>query len=136
MSTHPSGPDTGTRKRSRVKVTLEVIIAWQNQTWIVYSENISLKGILCTFNPGLEVNATCDLRINLSEDVHILVHSKVARATPDRLALDFVKMDEMSFHHLRNLIKLNARDPDFIEHELKYPAFVLSNEHYGSTQKK
>jgi len=136
MSTNPSSPDTGARKRSRVDLALEVIIAWQNKTWTVHSENISLKGLLCTPNPGLEVSATCDLRINLTEDIHIQVQSKVARATPDRLALDFIKMDETSFHHLRNLIKLNANDPDFIEQELKYPAFVLSNEHHGSTQKK
>jgi hypothetical protein len=129
-------PNTESRKRSRVNLTLEVTIARQDNTWTVYSQNISLKGILCTPNPGLEKNATCDLRINLTEDIHILVHSKVARFSPDRLALDFIKMDETSFHHLRNLIKLNASDADCIEHELTYPAFVPSNEYYGSTQKK
>ncbi len=136
MNTHFSDPDTESRKRSRVNLTLEVTIARQDNTWTVYSENISLKGILCTPNPGLERNATCDLRINLTEDIHILVHSKVVRSSPDKLALDFVKMDETSFHHLRNLIKLNSSDPDCIEHELTYPAFVFSNEYYGSTQKK
>ncbi|MFP4428391.1 MAG: PilZ domain-containing protein [Desulfovermiculus sp.] len=136
MSTSTSTPDSGARKRSRVHVVLKVHIACLDQAWTVHSKNISLKGLLCTPNPGMKEGQICDVRIALTEELYIQVQSKVVRSASTQLALDFIQMDEASFHHLRNLIRLNASDPDSIENELKYPAFVLSNGYYGSTQKK
>ncbi|MFP4285209.1 MAG: PilZ domain-containing protein, partial [Desulfovermiculus sp.] len=91
MSTSTSTPDSGARKRSRVNVVLKVHIACLDQAWTVRSKNISLKGLLCTPNPGMNEGQICDVRIALTEELYIQVQSKVVRSAPTQLALDFIK---------------------------------------------
>ena len=118
----------GERKRSRVNISLQVRISCSlGAQATIQSENISLKGMRCVPNPGLQPDELCDVEVFLDKNTRIQVQSKVVRAQASSVAFDFIKMDEESFHHLLNLVKLNAQDPECIETELRFPAFIPSD---------
>ncbi len=56
------------------------------------------------------------------------MEGQVVRATPEWTAIDFVSMDPETYLHLRNLIILNAEDPEAAERELVLPAFDGTSE--------
>ena len=132
QSSHQSDP----RKRSRVDVSFNIQAQCSGRDLQVQTENISLKGVLCFPNPGLSMGDVCELVIVLDAKAKIDVQSEVVRADKESVAFDFLKMDEESFHHLYNLVRLNSEDAEAIEDELRFPAFDIPFSIYERPKKK
>lgn len=64
------------------------------------------------------------MTLELESGIRIHVHGRIIRAGQDG-AIDFVSMDETSFAHLRNLVRLYAEDADMVDDELRSPAFTV-----------
>ena len=115
--------DKNRRKRSRVETEFEVTLRVEDRTVPVSTVNISLKGMLLATSERLEPGQECEMHLSLSEGVDIFADSKVVRSDGETTAVDFLEMDELSFHHLREIVRLHADDADEIDHELATPAF-------------
>ena len=111
------------RKRSRVDTEFAVTLRVGDRNIPVSTVNISLKGMLFETNERLELGRECEVHMALSEGVDIFTESKVVRSDGEKTAVDFLTMDELSFHHLREIVRLYADDADEIDHELATPAF-------------
>lgn len=111
------------RKRIRVPVQFEVIIALGNMEHRVETINLSLTGVLCVTNPRFEKNVPCNIRIKLNEEVKIDLEGKILRVGEDETAISFTSMDEESFFHLKRIMELNAGDADEIDREITVPAY-------------
>ena len=131
-----SSSQSDPRKRSRVDVSFSIQAQCSERSLQLQTENISLKGVLCFPNPGLDMGDVCELVITLDANAKIDVQSKVVRADRERLAFDFLKMDEESFHHLYNLVRLNSEDAESIEDELRFPAYDIPFSIYERQKKK
>ncbi len=112
------------RKRTRVSVNLNVLISCGAGEISTQTRNISLKGILCYPHASVKQDEVCSVYIWLSNEVKIDLQGKVVRSETDGIAIDFNKMSVESFSHLYNLVRLNSRDPDKLDREFQYPAFV------------
>ena len=87
------------------------------------THNLSLKGALCTVQHPIAVDQSCTFKIELGPGIEIRIGGKIVRAHEKELAIDFIRMDENSFFHLKKLIEYNANDPERIGEELSTPAF-------------
>ncbi|GFK95176.1 hypothetical protein NNJEOMEG_03034 [Fundidesulfovibrio magnetotacticus] len=115
------------RKRSRVPMDIEAVLAWGNlHKHPVRILNMSLKGVLCEPEPELGRVDRCTLTVSLSRTIGFHVEARVVRNDATGLALDFESMDEEAFLHLRNLVRYHSDDPDAIDRELVRPAFEVS----------
>jgi len=120
-------PEQNMRKRSRIDIQLSVTIQQNDVRHVLKTRNMSLKGLLADYHSGFVLNEPCDLIIHLSSGLEINVTGIVVWSSPERgTAVDFVQMDEESFYHLLNLIRLYSPDPDQVERELLTPAFDSS----------
>ena len=124
------------RTRSRVDVNFGVTVQCSNKEYALRTQDISLKGVLCVPNPGFSKGGVCDIIIELDSDAKISVYCYIARANKESVAFDFIKMDEESFRHLYNLIRLNSENAEDIEGELQYPAFEIHSGIYERDPKK
>ncbi|MFO7728789.1 MAG: PilZ domain-containing protein [Desulfonatronovibrio sp.] len=115
--------DSDKRRRTRVSVKVPVII-FQDKTRVTsMTRNISLKGLLADPRPELIQDKPCTLNICLHSGITINLDAFVTMNTTRGAAFDFVKMDEDSFYHLHNLVKLHSKIPDQVDNELTRPAF-------------
>lgn len=112
------------RKRTRVPVRFDVIVFCEGKEFPVHSQNLSLKGMLCTFNEHLKPGQECHLVLNLTSEIKITVRGIIVRSEPKGTAIDFLQMDEDDFVHLRKIIEYNSGNPDQIDRELLVPAFT------------
>lgn len=96
------------------------------------TRDLSHKGVFLLGDNPLQEGHVCTVSIHLAGDeatAPILhMEGKVARITKDGTAIDFVSMDPDTYMHLRNLVLLNADDPDRAEKEFAQPAFNGSSE--------
>ncbi|TSA45365.1 MAG: PilZ domain-containing protein [Deltaproteobacteria bacterium] len=111
------------RMRTRVPVHFEVSILLGEEVIRAEIINISLNGILCTSNPLFQNNALCKVIVPLSDDIQIVVDSKILRVGERECAIRFISMDDESFIHLRKLVQYNMGDADRIDKELHKKAF-------------
>ncbi|MFZ4439654.1 MAG: PilZ domain-containing protein [Syntrophales bacterium] len=111
------------RMRTRVPVHFDVSILLGEEVIRAEIINISLSGILCTSNPLFQDNALCQVIVSLSDDVQIVVDSKISRVGERESAVSFMSMDDESFIHLRKLVQYNVGDADQIDKELYKKAF-------------
>ncbi len=115
------------RKRSRIDIQLSVSIQQNEVRQVLKTRNMSLKGLLADDQPDFVLNEPCDLIIHLSSGLEISITGIVVWSSQERgTAVDFVQMDEESFYHLLNLIRLYSPDPDQVVRELLTPAFDSS----------
>lgn len=111
------------RMRTRVPVHFDVSILLGEEVIRTEIINISLNGILCTSNPLFQNNALCKVIVSLSDDLQIVVDSKISRVGERESAISFISMDDESFIHLRKLVQYNVGDADRIDKELHKKAF-------------
>ena len=111
------------RMRTRVPVHFDVSILLGEEVIRTEIINISLNGILCTSNPLFQNNALCKVIVSLSDDLQIVVDSKISRVGESESAISFISMDDESFVHLRKLVQYNVGDADRIDKELHKKAF-------------
>ncbi|NCD24399.1 MAG: PilZ domain-containing protein [Deltaproteobacteria bacterium] len=110
------------RRRTRVSLELSLLVACDGKQVRGVVHDLSLKGLACSTDDRLEAGKDCDLVLELDSGVRIRVHGRIIRDGRDS-AIDFVRMDEVSFGHLRNLVRLYAEDADAVDDELRTPAF-------------
>jgi hypothetical protein len=111
------------RMRTRVPVHFDVSILLSGEAIRAEIINISLNGILCTSNPLFQNNALCKVIVSLSDDVQIVVDSRISRVGEKESAISFLSMTDESFIHLRRLVQYNAGDADRIDKELHKKSF-------------
>lgn len=113
------------KKRMRTRVPLHINVSISIGEEVIRSEalNISLNGLLCKFNPLFQKNALCKVIVSLSDDLQIVVDSKISRVGERETAIRFISMDEESFIHLRKLVQYNVGNADRIDKELHKKAF-------------
>ena len=96
------------------------------------TRDLSLKGVFVLGEHPLEPGQGCVVTIRLMDEAEeapeLHMEGKVVRTTGEGTAIDFVSMDPETYLHLRNLVILNAEDPDAAEKELARPAFDASSE--------
>lgn len=111
------------RARTRVPVHFDVNILLSDEVIRAEILNISLNGILCTSNPFFQNNAPCKVIVSLSDNLQIVVDSKISRVGEKESAVSFISMDDESFVHLKRLVQYNVGDADRIDKELHHKAF-------------
>ncbi|MFP4214007.1 MAG: PilZ domain-containing protein [Desulfohalobiaceae bacterium] len=115
------------RRRSRVWVAFPVRILAGEQEYSLLSKNISLKGLLASYEPRLQAGQDCRVELSLDQG-HILdLQGRVVRCDAQGTAIDFRSMQPDTFQHLRNLIRFYSQNPDLIDQELSQPAFDPGN---------
>jgi hypothetical protein len=96
------------------------------------TRDLSHKGVFLLGDSPLQEGQGCTVSIHLSgnEATTPVLHmeGKVARITKDGTAIDFISMDPDTYMHLRNLVLLNADDPEKVEREFSQPAFNGASE--------
>lgn len=116
--------DANRRRRSRVDVRIAASFTPPEGPAVqLLISNISLKGLLARAGSETRANDTGVVRIPLTQDAVIEIECRIIRSEDGDVAIDFQHMDELSFFHLRNLVRYNAPDADLIDAELKHPAF-------------
>lgn len=119
------------RRRLRIKLALPAWIYAQGKRLEAQTENISLKGVLLKLNLDerelLKIGEKYKLLISPGGGVEIKVLSKLVASNERGCAFDFLKMDELSFQHLYNIIRLYSPNPDKIKEELLRPAFNIED---------
>lgn len=116
------------RKRMRVKIDSFARLHCTGGVFNVRTANISLKGVLLSQVVEVEPGEECRLKLVLDSGVEMRFKVVVKRIDEAGTALSFVSMDEVSFGHLRNFIKLHAEDADAVDRELFSHAFKIINE--------
>ncbi|MFP5221271.1 MAG: PilZ domain-containing protein [Acidobacteriota bacterium] len=113
------------RKRSRVNADIDGMLSCGGLTkYPVKVKNLSLKGMLCEYEPQIDGLKDCVVTITLTPEVSFRIEARMLRNDERGLALDFEGMDENAFFHLRNLVRFHSMDPDAIDKELSIPAFT------------
>ncbi len=111
------------RKRSRVHLAFPLTIAFEGKRVRGMVHDLSLKGVACSTEEWILPGKDCEVTLELESGVRMHIHGRIIRAGQDG-AIDFVHMDEVSFAHLRNLVRLYAEDADEVDDELRSPAFI------------
>lgn len=115
------------RKRSRVCLAFPLTIAFEGKRVRGLVHDLSLKGLACSTEEWILPGKECEVTLELESGVRMHIHGRIIRAGQDG-AIDFVHMDEASFAHLRNLVRLYAEDADLVDEELRSPAFTPQGE--------
>ena len=122
--------DANRRRRTRVTFHTRVDIQSTGARIMeVESRDLSHKGLSLVGDLPLKAGQGCSLVVHLSvegEDAPVLrMEGRVVRADREGAAIDFVSMDAETYRHLRNLVILNAADPEQAEREFATPAFEI-----------
>ncbi|MGM0424752.1 MAG: PilZ domain-containing protein [Thermodesulfobacteriota bacterium] len=111
------------RKRSRVQAAFHARILAGGTEYALQTKDISLKGLLCSPEPGLQPGQQCEVELHLDQGPTLSLQARVVRSDPQGTAIDFRSMEPETFQHLRNLIRFHSKNPDAIDQELSQPAF-------------
>jgi len=88
--------------------------------------NLSLNGILVSYEGKLDIGDICEVSFLLGEREPveaIIIEGKVVRRSSEGIGIAFLTMGQDSFVHLQRLVELHSSDPDRITQELTTPAF-------------
>ena len=118
--------DSEHRRRSRVTARFEAAVTLGRKKIKVITRNLSLKGMLCNQDSNIHTGELGNVILTLGNDIKLRIKSLVIRSDETGVAIDFMSMNEESFFHLRNIVRLSAQDPDLIDQELSVPAFIAS----------
>ena len=111
------------RTRSRVNLEFPLTIAFEGKRVRGRVHDLSLKGLSCSTEEWILPGKECEVTLELESGLRMHIHGRIIRAGQDG-AIDFLRMDETSFSHLRNLVRLYAEDADVVDEDLRRPAFT------------
>lgn len=116
------------RRRTRIPFRARVDIqATGMRLMDMESRDLSHKGVYVLGDLPLKQGQSCMVTVHLvgqGDDVPTLqMEGRIVRSGANGTAIDFVSMDPDTFMHLRNIVLLNAQDPDTAEIEFTQPAF-------------
>ncbi len=88
--------------------------------------NLSVGGCQIDVDGDFAVGSTCDIDISLgAEKTVVQIKGEIIRVINKEVSLRFTSISPESLHHLQNIIKYNAVDPEMIEEELlDHPGLV------------
>ena len=124
--------DDNKRRRSRVEAQFDAYVILGDEKIPVHTKNISMKGVLCSYDPKLTPGGDCVLLFVLTKDIRFRIAAHIVRSVEAGTAIDFESMDETAFYHLRNIVRYSSEDADRIDDELHVPAFDVDREGGGS----
>lgn len=110
------------RRNSRVDFDVEATLNCDGRVVAGKVENVSLKGMLLRTSRSLDVDAPVDIGLDLigsKPPVHVEFPGTVVRMTDDSVGVQFGPIGLEAFTHLRNIVSLNAGDPDKIMAEFR-----------------
>lgn len=84
--------------------------------------NLSIGGCLVPLDQDVVEGTKCTITIRLAGglgNTPVNVTGEVVRHDKDYVAIKFTKIGPKDLHHLQNLIRYNAPNPDEIEEEIK-----------------
>jgi hypothetical protein len=115
------------RRRTRVNIHARVDVQATGARLVdLESRDLSHKGVFVLGQHPLKSGQGCNVTVRLGEeeDAPVLrMEGRIIRSTAEGTAIDFVSMDPDTYLHLRNLVLLNAEDPEEAEKEFGLPAF-------------
>ncbi|NLW81897.1 MAG: PilZ domain-containing protein [Desulfovibrionales bacterium] len=114
------------RRRSRVSLNLPLTIDSEGKRTRGRVRDLSLKGLSCVTDGWIVPGKECDVTLELDSGINVHIHGRVVRAGVEG-AVDFESMDQASFTHLRNLVRLYAADADLVDEELLTSAFAAED---------
>jgi hypothetical protein len=83
---------------------------------------LSLRGCYAAATPPLPAGGRYRLELYTGEasaTIHIMVEARIVRTEEAGMGVEFVEMPLESYDHLRNMVLLNASDPEQVERELR-----------------
>ncbi len=81
--------------------------------------NLSVGGCLIEIEVAARSGDICQITIPLSSgESNVRVEGEIIRVKDGEMSVKFISIDLESLHHLQNIIKFNASDPDSIEDEI------------------
>lgn len=120
------------RRRTRVPFRTSVDVQTTGARILeVETRDLSHKGLFLLGDLPLKEGVGCTLTLHLSASADaptLRMEGKIIRVTAEGAAIDFVSMDADTYMHLRNLVILNAADPEAAEREFATPAFDIIGE--------
>jgi len=121
-----------TREFSRVQIGIEAEIT-SGELTIVSSEtkNLSLSGAYVISENFLPRGRECQVTFSLGEGKgreRVEVKGRVVRVDDIGMAIEFLQIDIEGYHHLQNLIRFNAADPDGVEKEFREHRGIKRNQ--------
>lgn len=91
------------------------------------TRDLSHKGVFVLGELPLKDGQGCAITLHLvgnaDNALALRMEGRIVRSTGQGTAIDFVSMDPETYLHLRNLVLLNAEDPEEAEREFGQPAF-------------
>ena len=122
--------ESNRRRRTRINIHTRVDVQTTGARLLdVETRDLSHKGLYLLGDLPLTQGQGCTLTVHLlggPEDGPALrMEGHIMRVTPQGAAIDFVSMDAETYMHLRNLVILNAADPERAEAEFATPAFEV-----------
>ncbi|NMC48264.1 MAG: PilZ domain-containing protein [Desulfovibrio sp.] len=115
--------DDNKRRRSRVEAQFDAFVLLGDEKIPVHTRNISMKGVLCAYDPRLKAGVECVILFVLTKEIRFRIAARIVRSLESGTAIDFQSMDETAFFHLRNIVRYSSEDADRIDRELETPAF-------------
>lgn len=116
------------RRRTRVDFQTRADVRTAERSLVdLETHDLSLKGVLIRGRQPVSAGEKCQISVRLmggepdSPELHM--EGRVIRVDDKGTAIDFTSLDPDTYLHLRNLVLLNADDPDEAEQEMANPAF-------------
>lgn len=85
-------------------------------------DNLSVGGCLVPLEAEVVEGTRCSITIRLTGglgNTSINVTGEIVRHDREYVAIKFTRINPDNLHHLQNLIRYNAPDPDIIDEEIK-----------------
>ncbi len=116
-----------TRTRVEYRAQADIVIDGQKHSGL-QTRDLSHRGVFLLGARQLPLGAQCAVTIHLfsqgqTPGPELSMQGTVVRSAQDGAAVEFNSMDADTYLHLRNLIILNAPDPDAVEEEFATVAF-------------
>jgi len=108
------------REFSRTQIEAEADITDGKASIHGRVSDLSIRGICMLSQYHFPDGTTCTINLYLSDhSLCISARGRVARTLADGMAVEFTEIDVDSFQHLRNLVRMNAKNVTQVEREFK-----------------
>ncbi|MFH2065722.1 MAG: PilZ domain-containing protein [Pseudomonadota bacterium] len=112
--------DVDRRKKLRVDFKTSIILKTDQSEIRIEgsSRDLSLKGIFIHSHDAAAVGTKCQVEVNLTgmtEQLNLYMQGKIIRKDQNGIAVEFESMDLDSYTHLKNLVRYNTTDSDYVD---------------------
>jgi hypothetical protein len=117
------------RRFSRITFQMKAELEVNNTTYAFDSiTNLSVGGCLFELATEFPIGTDCQVLIVLNpadRRMNVRAAGRIVRSGGETVSVQFTAIEPESLHHLQNIIRYNASDPDVIEDEIKdHPGLV------------